>query len=1238
MPRLHRYRSWKKFTFIIAGALLLLVVGVVCFYHRGLRAYVLGASGFHPHAEDSRILVEEDTDPDHAHETLRVLDTAIADIERVHGRTFSETPHVYICASQESFNWRTAASPDGNGRGAVFANRLYLSPRTFTTDTCQGILTHELSHLHLRQVLGSGYTTDIPGWFQEGLAVYASDGGGAEPISRKEALDVIRRGETFTPEDHGSAIPRTAREHGLQHHMFYKQAGMFVEFMAESDLEQFDAFLSELFEGRVFDDAFLQVYSREVEQVHERFVDAVEREEEKAFEIHLDTTLLNDHSSSEFNLEIENTENLRKKEEIIVKREIWTLFNSFVVVIVLLVPQICPAPFGGYGPVQLKEFVSDSERFTLRVEPTKRDGNGPCNLRLTEGDRVVWEREYERMLYSAVVLESGHIAAYSYDKYPQPVTTFHSNPFQLVGLNNKGEVIYENENVVPNLDKGIVRPFQIRALTANNQFNWASYLVSKNGYYSSREGNVPPEHHIIIKDLISGKTVSSINTDKAGLPANHIMTFLFSIPSSPLIGCVWTAREGETWLGDRISILTQEGEEIYRKEFEASLNKQVIKEFDKDKSSVYLLIPEQRILSLQSNLNGNKWAVIEDILELPPVESIAQQKTNPPRGYSKKEEHLSVVPVRTFEIDRPVHTNNRVRAPGSYCFGDQGELYSLRGNSVLQRDDELGVVQSWEVNTSNSFEASIHYLDRDRFVLNERIRFSPTEIAYRPLIYNRMNNDITVIGDALTSKSLAICDAYNDRVLTFTSISELRKNQEGVIFYQEKKLQMWKTDGTLIGRVSTNDEEHPLPDGYFDKSVCITSDGGIAVPSGGSVLVYSETGVFEREIPIKLKENDIRIRVTAVERDRSGGFYVNIGNGPYPILRLSRDGQVLEKISLNFLPNRLGEFWKNEGYYSLMHYSKSGEPIRSIQSPTPNDGVPKLMGPSVDYLGNLYFQDSDSKSIYIYTDQGQFRNMIEGMERSGDQELTLIRYMVPQMPGQELAVFFADKGLEEGTESEKKGVLVQFIDASGDVLKAVEDVELQPLDHWPFYSGGRIFYSKASLDYFWEMGTPLNKRSLLNFKPVTEIEKDAYGYWLDQVQITLQSPQGDLLINNHFTRTGIQSIDQRFSIIDRDGNPVRVQQSSSSAQLSQSRCVWDGEYIYSTNQEDLILIDLEGRTTNPIKINGFNPRYCRLFLLDHLNELWIFDGKMTVVCLSLDNLKEIAQNHFAKQVTRKNSE
>ncbi len=137
-------------------------------------------------------------------------------------------------------------------RGAVIVKLFLSGGLRKEPERIRRILVHELSHLHIGQQLGIyGYNANQPAWFQEGLAVIVSGGGGAEKVSEEEAAKAILEGKSITPEAHGSFLfKKSAHSYNLEPHMFYRQSGMFVAWLRSRDETRFRTFLLAIEDGR----------------------------------------------------------------------------------------------------------------------------------------------------------------------------------------------------------------------------------------------------------------------------------------------------------------------------------------------------------------------------------------------------------------------------------------------------------------------------------------------------------------------------------------------------------------------------------------------------------------------------------------------------------------------------------------------------------------------------------------------------------------------------------------------------------------------------------------------------------------------------------------------------------------------------------------------------------------------------------------------------------------------------
>jgi hypothetical protein len=219
-----------------------------------------------------------------AREVAMLLSDAMARVEAVHGRRFAHPVIVGVYATPEAY-----AAANGLGSvvpvGVTIFGRVNLSPKLFWPQhqRLRAILTHELSHAHLQGWIGGYAYLYLPPWFKEGLAVMVSSGGGAELVSEDEARAAIQRGEVIVIGDAGSlSNPTDVRlEREPEHRppwypvvLAYREAGMFVNYLRESDEPAFDRMMNAILEDRPFTEAVTVGYHDGVRSLWQRFIES----------------------------------------------------------------------------------------------------------------------------------------------------------------------------------------------------------------------------------------------------------------------------------------------------------------------------------------------------------------------------------------------------------------------------------------------------------------------------------------------------------------------------------------------------------------------------------------------------------------------------------------------------------------------------------------------------------------------------------------------------------------------------------------------------------------------------------------------------------------------------------------------------------------------------------------------------------------------------------------------------
>jgi len=227
---------------------------------------------FVPMGTDARVLSEPGAE-DVAVVVAADLAAAIATVEREQHRPFAKPVQVYVTRDEESFADFTGMAKQV--RGAVIIKVFLSGGLRQEPDRINRILTHELSHLHLGQQLGIyGYNANLPSWFQEGLAVTVSGGGGAEKVSEAEAAKAILAEKGLNPEAAGSFFfKKSAHSYGIEPHMFYRQSGMFVAWLMQLDQERFRSLMLTIEDGGEFSASFSKAFGQNLDTAWQRFID-----------------------------------------------------------------------------------------------------------------------------------------------------------------------------------------------------------------------------------------------------------------------------------------------------------------------------------------------------------------------------------------------------------------------------------------------------------------------------------------------------------------------------------------------------------------------------------------------------------------------------------------------------------------------------------------------------------------------------------------------------------------------------------------------------------------------------------------------------------------------------------------------------------------------------------------------------------------------------------------------------
>jgi hypothetical protein len=206
------------------------------------------------------------------------MDAAVRTVEKVHGAPFLGPVRVYLCATVDCF--RFYVTTPHLSAAVVPDNRLILSPRLFGEESMrrQGLLTHELSHLHMGQYIGH-YHPNTPIWFHEGLASLAAGGFGADQVTDAQAVEALKAGQRFDPTVRDRRdLRHGADAFGLSVPLFYREAMLFVRYLKTIDEDAFFDFMKRLRSNEDFDIAFGNAYNTLIKSLWHRFVEEMTKD------------------------------------------------------------------------------------------------------------------------------------------------------------------------------------------------------------------------------------------------------------------------------------------------------------------------------------------------------------------------------------------------------------------------------------------------------------------------------------------------------------------------------------------------------------------------------------------------------------------------------------------------------------------------------------------------------------------------------------------------------------------------------------------------------------------------------------------------------------------------------------------------------------------------------------------------------------------------------------------------
>ncbi len=203
------------------------------------------------------------------------LPTLIQRIEVTHGGKLDTLPSIVVCVTEACYNYyaaipSSAAETLSDKRISINGAKILKEKRNAVQ-----LFTHELSHFYWH----SQGVDFQPRWFEEGMGVWVSNGGGAENVSVQAAERAIRSGATIHPTLHSgfwSYLTQSPSPPENNWHMYYRQAGMFIQYLHDNDPVAFTHLLDALRNTKDLQQSWSIAYKKNLDEMWLQFVKEIQ--------------------------------------------------------------------------------------------------------------------------------------------------------------------------------------------------------------------------------------------------------------------------------------------------------------------------------------------------------------------------------------------------------------------------------------------------------------------------------------------------------------------------------------------------------------------------------------------------------------------------------------------------------------------------------------------------------------------------------------------------------------------------------------------------------------------------------------------------------------------------------------------------------------------------------------------------------------------------------------------------
>ncbi len=866
--------------------------------------------------------------------------------------------------------------------------------------------------------------------------------------------------------------------------------------------------------------------------------------------------------------------------------------------------------------VYIQTYASPDGDKSYTVDPSERYGRGESLVEFHEGEQLVWKKTLPFTLQNCQVTPDGSLVGYGYTKSlkgDRPT----AGDLVIAIIDRDGLIAFEHRLVREFLNKGDAspRPY-VRELNMSRDGNYVAFHLAEN-----------KDQKLLLLDIKESEILFSksmtilLDTKRVSIPS------LAFIDPHPLMMIRWESRDSiakKSLLHH--TILDIEGNILWSRDNIETAGMVWHDLISLGGGEIAFYDGENNGQKVSCTLSDGEWNFNLTDFEI--------ERKKPVQSIKPKQE--LVIPtlieaenIKTINLDIEYEDFSDQRIGRLHTFDYNGDLFTIE-----QVEEEVYQITKrgiyGEIIDSHSIQIDGLWRPRDLFPLPDSKllldfdetypttgppvqRMLPLAPPFRLFIFDLRNESLSEI--ELADPRRTGNTMVNSNGLIMINVDK----DEGPTMMKQRDI--INQSGKILGSLSSWTLSKKFDE--FDHGiVCLTSNDEIAyIPRHGSELSFLDfEGNIIRTIDLEEALGYLPLSIGQLWPDSEGGVFIGDSMGIFPIIQISKNGEILKKFNEIGRPDILGRLWvARKG--RLNEIDLSGNIIRTI-GPQPDSN--KLNQPRsffVDENGYSYILSNDTKKIFVFDQNGDLyfksrpheHSIAEIDSFSSPEILIFPDYMI------DLNIKRIHRGspLRSNTQFYRYRIGKRPNIDLGYPNYFTTEKYIRTALHTIVYEGHLFCLRNQEL-----RALDLNKDSV-----VGKTKKDASRVWIENLSQPLISPQGNLLAYNTTPKGNMHLAG--YSVYDRTAQPIRTQSIPDSIKLSRMRSAWDDDLIYTLHEGDLIVIDDEGEIRGKLDIDQEIIAQTEwIALTKHGKELWLYDGRTGITCLDVSKISSsLPANH-----------